>query len=146
MILTDKQIQSFWKKVDKSGDCWEWIKTTDRKGYGLISLNGKNYRATRISWMIANGRMPYPDMDICHTCDNPRCVNPAHLWEGTRKQNLQDASRKGRTRSGTQKLSVRQVLEIRRATGKQTEIAQRYRIHPSTVGKIQNHVLWRTLA
>jgi len=87
----------FWAKVDKRGpdECWPWTSITS-KGYGVIYVNPRKRRASQVSWEIANGR-PFPDdMHACHTCDNPICVNPAHIFPGTRSDNLSDASRKGR--------------------------------------------------
>ena len=97
MELNRKDIKRFWSKVRVLGDddCWIWTGSKLR-GYGLLCVKHKTLRATRISWMLANGREPLPEMDICHTCDNPECVNPAHLWEGTRSENLKDAWEKGR--------------------------------------------------
>ena len=96
----------FWPKVDKHGpdDCWLWTASTDQDGYGLITVRvrvGRHVkkRAHRLAWEWANGRKPGHNK-VCHTCDNPRCVNPAHLWLGTNKQNMEDAKRKGRTLQG----------------------------------------------
>lgn len=145
--LTDKHIKNFWAKVDIQGvdDCWLWKAGTSRGGYGSVSFNGRGYRATRIAWMLANGRMPMPHLDICHSCDNPKCCNPNHLWEGTRQQNLQDAARKGRIKSQRQKLTAEQVKAIRQMTGKQEDIARLFGVHPATISKIASRHLWRTL-
>ena len=86
--------QRFWEKVDKRGpdECWQWTACTGPTGYG--TFDGK--RAHRVSWAWANGR-PVPDgLVVCHSCDNPGCVNPAHLWAGTQRDNMHDCIRKGR--------------------------------------------------
>lgn len=99
MELSKEQKLKFWSKVDIQRHdvdaCWNWTAGTCR-GYGLIMVNKKHYRANRIAWALANGRMPKDNMDICHRCDNPSCCNPNHLWEGTRSENLKDAYDKGR--------------------------------------------------
>jgi len=87
-------MKRFWKHVDKSGDCWEWTACKSR-GYGKFGLDGKTLRAHRVSYALEIG--PIPDgMVICHKCDNPGCVNPAHLFAETQKHNLSDMRSKGR--------------------------------------------------
>lgn len=91
-----KTIARFWSKVEKTETCWLWTGATSRRGYGTIHHNGKCRRATHVSWEMANGR-EWPDgMYGCHTCDNPNCVRPEHVFPGTQSDNLLDASRKGR--------------------------------------------------
>jgi hypothetical protein len=92
--------ERFWEKVDKKSpdECWEW-KNSIINGYGTIKLNGKNKLTHRLSYELNVGPIP-PGLFVCHTCDNPKCVNPTHLFLGTQKDNLQDASKKGRIASG----------------------------------------------
>lgn len=79
--------------------CWEWQGSKNRQGYGIICLmiDGKpnTMPAPRLQWMHLRGK-PAEGKDICHTCDNPGCINPGHLWEGTPKQNIHDMIAKGR--------------------------------------------------
>lgn len=85
----------FWSKVDKSGDCWVWTAAVSSKGYGRFKLNGKLVSPHRLAWEWANG--PIPDgLVVCHECDNPPCVNPAHLKLGTQSQNMLDCVSRGR--------------------------------------------------
>lgn len=97
--------ERFWSKVDTSGTCWLWTAGTDRKGYGRINWGGKSKEiAPRVSWMLCRG--PIPDgMCVLHNCpggDNPGCVNPDHLFLGTRAVNNADMSAKHRVRHGEQ--------------------------------------------
>jgi hypothetical protein len=94
--------QRFWQKVKKTATCWIWTASTREKGYGAFSYtkDGKMVqdRAHRYSWQIHRGRIP-DGLCVLHNCpggDNPACVNPAHLFLGTKGQNNEDMMRKGR--------------------------------------------------
>lgn len=95
--MTPQQHVNFWKKVKKTGTCWIWIGSVSSNGYGTLGINGKSLRAHRVSWMLANGRNELHRWEfICHSCDNPLCVNPSHLWLGDAKANMSDCIAKGR--------------------------------------------------
>jgi HNH endonuclease len=84
----------FWKYVKKENNCWLWTGAT-AKGYGDLQVGDKRQRAHRISWMLHRGKIP-KGMFVCHKCDNPPCVNPAHLFLGTNRDNILDCHLKGR--------------------------------------------------
>jgi len=87
--------ERFWEKVDKSGDCWTWKGGTFRFGYGSFRVGDRRIPAHRVSWELAFGKIA-DGMCVLHTCDNPGCVNPAHLRLGTQQDNVRDAREKGR--------------------------------------------------
>lgn len=82
-------------KLTDSG-CMEWQRGLNMHGYGETSVCNGKIKAHRLSWALANGRMPFIGMEICHTCDNRKCINPEHLFEGTPKDNQQDSIKKSR--------------------------------------------------
>lgn len=84
----------FWKKVDKSGDCHAWTGARTQRGYGVFFVAGRALLAHRLAACL-NGVDPLAPV-IMHSCDNPSCVNPAHLSAGTHKSNAQDMVAKGR--------------------------------------------------
>lgn len=116
--------QRFWSKVEILGsdDCWEWQGSIRPNGYGQINVNGIPRRAHRISWELAHGLISAGNGThgtcICHKCDNRKCVNPAHLFLGSQRDNIVDMYRKGRRGIGLQpnlaKLNSAQIRVIKK--------------------------------
>jgi hypothetical protein len=91
--------ESFWARVDKSGDCWPWKGHTDENGYGRVGYREKsNVGAHRVAFALANNGGDLPDAWVLHHCDNPPCVRPDHLFLGDALTNNRDRQDKGRTR------------------------------------------------
>lgn len=90
-------IKTFWKHVDVShkAPCWEWTSAKSWNGYGQFGCCGKGYRAHRFIWEYLNPNIDTRKKDICHTCNNRWCVNPQHLYLGTRQDNMNDAKKGG---------------------------------------------------
>jgi hypothetical protein len=83
-------------KTQKSDGCWLWTGAKSSRGYGSIWYQGRTQKAHRVWWEVANG-VPFPEgMHGCHHCDNPPCVNPAHIFPGTDLDNVRDAIAKRR--------------------------------------------------
>lgn len=159
--ITSKDIKRFWKKVSKTSSCWLWV-GAQANGRGVLNMGKVSYasgrprydyriKAHRFSWLIHNQPEQIPDgIFVCHSCDNPLCVNPDHLFLGTNRDNLLDASRKGRMnrgpKNGMAKLTEKQVKEIKEmyATGKhsQEEVAEVFGIGRTTVSLIVNGKRW----
>ena len=106
--------ERFFEKVHintKSG-CWEWTAVKVLGGYGRFWTGRNPKMAHRVAYEMT-GKEIEEGNDICHTCDNPSCVNPFHLFQGTRKQNMQDMSQKGRADYRQAKLLESEVRLIR---------------------------------
>ena len=134
--MTDKE--RFEKKIDKSGDCWEWT-ASKTEGYGKFKLNGKSQSAHRVAYKLAHPEWN-GELCVCHHCDNPGCVNPGHLFVGTKAENNADKIAKGRASA---KLTEQQVREIRATFCPQREIAVRYGICQMQVSYIKNNKRWK---
>ena len=92
----EKLKKRFYEKFEeKENGCWEWNAHKNKKGYGVISVDGKPEYAHRISYMIFNGKIS-EGLIIRHICDNPKCVNPNHLILGTHKDNMLDMMNRNR--------------------------------------------------
>lgn len=84
--------------VTYKGDCWEWAGYTSKAGYAIVSFDGQTVYGHRFAHEAFKGPIP-AGFCVCHSCDNPPCINPAHLFCGTKKDNTQDMLAKGRDRS-----------------------------------------------
>lgn len=118
-VRTRPPEERFWSKVDRRGDdeCWPWRSAKNRKGYGVLGITrDQNVLAHRFSYELRFGPIPSGKL-VLHDCDNPWCVNPAHLRAGTPKQNSGDMVARGRAYSGERhawtKLSTEAVNRMR---------------------------------
>lgn len=129
----------FWDHVATSGYCWEWKGAKAADGYGLFKLGQRIHRAHRISFVTAYLYLP-ESMFVLHTCDNPGCVNPTHLYAGSIADNNRDTRDRGRFGCGPHiKLTDRDVVEIREryARGETSpRLAVEFNLYPSYVLKI----------
>jgi len=151
-------LKNFWSKVNKrtACECWEWTASLDTHGYAQFTIKSKTQLGHR--WLYFT---LYPSADrtkfVCHRCDNRKCVNPSHLFLGTRADNMRDMMSKGRNPvigsiqigelNSRAKLTLSQVNEIRHlraATGKYRlrQLASLFNISTGHVWKIVNNYRW----
>ncbi len=149
MPYDDSTLARFWAKVNRAGDsdCWEWM-GAKLQGYGLFRAKGQCRRAPRVSWQIAHGDIP-DELHVCHRCDTPSCVNPAHLFLGTQADNMRDKVAKGRHPRGESspvaKITEEDVRAIRRAYAAgatQYALADQYNLHQVQIGHIVTGERW----
>jgi hypothetical protein len=107
--MTDKQ---FWGSLDKTGKCWVWPLAKDGGGYGIVYIDGTYWKAHRYAYAKRKGRIG-KGRQVLHTCDNPPCCRPGHLYQGTDHDNRMDAIRRGRWVSPLRKFSPDQIVSIR---------------------------------
>ena len=163
--MTDFFLDRFWSKVDVRGDdeCWVWTGATARRGYGAFApRKGKLMVASRFSWEMHKAEQIPDGLWVLHHCDNPPCVNPKHLYLGTRQENMDDMVRRRRhwahrgelitqgVKNGRAKLTDRDIVEIREiyALGNvsQPELGRRYGVVHASIGNIVRRDSWRHVA
>lgn len=138
-----------WIKSNSSiaSECWLWRGYVQSGGYGQIRINGKPTLIHRLSWSIVNGAIPC-GLLVCHTCDTPACVNPAHLFLGTAKDNAQDCKLKGRMAAQrdksftklprTRKLSHDDARIIFASKLSLKELSEKYHVSKTAISQIRN--------
>lgn len=170
MILSEKDIQRLWSKLNKAGpvpahcpdlgSCWEWTGCANRRGYGKVQIQGRTMIAHRMIWLAHHGNLP-ATLSVLHKCDNPPCCNPDHLFLGTTLDNAADMVAKNRqvrgpdvyknrrtargSKAGRAKLTEEQVREIRSLAGTcfEYELAARYAVTQAQIHTILAGKAWK---
>lgn len=135
-------MERFWDKTEPepNSGCWLWTGALKPEGYGTFNFQKKWYRAHRLAWELEIG--PIPDgLCVLHKCDVPSCVNPDHLFLGTKADNTADMCRKGR-HVGNRKLTWEQVAEIRASSEPQQSLADRFGVSQPAVSAVRTGRSW----
>ena len=143
--IEDRFLSGFIKNGED--ECWEWVKTRDKDGYGNLTDHDFNVKAHRFSIKYFNGLDP-KGFHVCHTCDNPSCVNPKHLFIGTARDNVCDMLIKSRdamvgSRNNKAKLKESDVESILLSNAGVAELALLYGVSASTIFRIKSRKLWK---
>jgi HNH endonuclease len=143
----------FWSRVSiqEPDKCWIWTTRKNKGGYGNISWHNSECLSHRIAWELTNGTIP-DKLNVLHSCDNPPCCNPAHLFLGTDQDNVNDMIEKGRKATllgednPKHKLTYQQVEEIRQAhkagTVSYSKLAKQYNVTKTMIGYIIRKENW----
>lgn len=134
-------------------ECWKWQGSKHKTGYGQLSHKKQRtvHKAHRLAYVIAKGDIP-DGMMICHTCDNPACVNPSHLYAGTAKDNFKDMIERDRhvppphvpgSKCGMALLDEEKVRYIRSSDKTPEELAEKFNVKPRTIRAVISRQNWR---
>jgi hypothetical protein len=154
MPYKDTHTPKFWESVDRrsADECWPWIRSFSDTGYGNARIFKRPMGSHRAAYILSVG--PIPDgLCVCHRCDNRACCNPAHLFLGTRTENLADMTRKGRRQRGSMcpgaVLSAADIPVIRSriASGETLRsIARVFHVSVSSISDINIGKTWKHVA
>ncbi len=146
----------FWAKVQKLNDydCWVWIASQDKDMYGKFRIceNGKKIvvRAHVYSWFLYTGRPVPSSLCVCHACDHPYCVNPAHLFIGSTQDNTRDRDEKGRQAKGETQGSakldeakVKEIRELHKSGMSIVQLSSRFQVSWTTIADAINRKTWK---
>lgn len=146
----------FWSRVDMGLGCWTWNGSIHKFGYGLIAgdprpgASGKTLLAHRVSWELHFGPIPNSRLFVCHRCDNPACVNPAHLFLGTQGENVRDCSAKGRISRGEDRHCAKldevtvAIIRQRHASGDGlTKLSREYGVTKGSIWNVVRRKTWK---
>lgn len=133
---------------EPNSGCWIWLYSLTSNGYGQFSYNGRQRRAIRVAYEIYKDKIP-DGMIVRHKCDNKLCVNPDHLVLGTHNDNMSDMVKRNRQargeKTGNNKLTEEQALDIYNSTSYYKELAQKYNITVTQVYRIKKGLFWAWL-
>jgi hypothetical protein len=141
----------FWGRVSKAGynECWEWQGAKSASGHGRVMAEGKIWYTHRLAYEFSKGTLPAWsfDAEVQHSCNNPACCNPLHLWLGTRKDNMKTAGEQGKLSrkgcaNGNSKLSDEAIKAIRSDPRTSRVIGADYGISHRQVLNIRNGINW----
>ncbi len=130
----------FWGRVNRTTGCWLFAGAVSSSGYGSVVRSGKTYTAHRYAWLDTFGCLPGPSVFLCHTCDVKLCVNPDHLYEGSRSDNARDMWSRGRARHKPSAISATDLRILRGRGMLQREVAEMVGVSQVRISQIERSV------
>lgn len=147
---TEERFMSHVQKGSGDNDCWIWTGGCNQQGYGNFRVGIKIEKAHRVSYRLFVGDLD-DNLLVCHTCDNPPCVRPDHLFVGTQSENVEDMFQKGRGNRasgeghGSHKLNNSDVEYIRSSSKSNTELAEELNVSRGMIWRIRKGMNWKIL-
>ena len=149
----EERVDYFWSRLEKSTNCWLYQGFLDKSGYGYHNFCNKKWKAHRQAYFLTHGEFD-SNFDVCHTCDNPPCCNPDHLWLGKAYDNIHDMLNKGRhpgvvgernPRAILTNEIVLQIKQLKKEGLRNRDIANRlnvdqYRVSDIVTGRSWTHI------
>lgn len=145
--LSPQELEDKYVTPEPMSGCWLWSGGISRDRYGVVTHHRKTRRASHIIWTLHTGEIVPSGKCLLHKCDTPQCVNPKHLFVGTKTENNADRDKKGRTVCGNSqwkaKLTPEIVSEIRKSAASCAVEGRRYGVTKSTISKVRRMGTWK---
>jgi len=146
--LIERIMNTGWDEVTRVpalGSCWEWRGRTDDSGYGVLKFHGSVKRPHRVLYEVESGE-PLGNLYACHHCDNPKCINPSHIFAGTQRHNMADMVSKRIPKRGNRRHSERDVRaavsEYQSGGVSQASLERNYGFSSGTLSRILSGKIW----
>ena len=137
MLTTQQRLDKYTDKLDNG--CWEWFGNLDTKGYGQITIDKRKFSTHRVSYTLNKGEIKN-NLYVLHTCDNPKCLNPEHLFLGTQKDNIHDMISKNRNSPPPRRDTPQEIVDLIKAdlsNDSLVKLGRKYGVSPTVVFRIR---------
>jgi hypothetical protein len=135
-MFTRDERKRFWEKARIGDSCWEWTACKNAGGYGQYFFEGRLQVASRVAYKLTHGSLA-KGLHVCHTCNNPACIRPSHLFRPTQKRSMEECVTKGRIGSKPSD-QTREIVKRLYEGEKQSDLAREYGLSRQRIGQIKH--------